>query len=78
MQCMYRVKRIPMLKERKEHSVREPWSSEINLGTVECEKTDGLAVISQIAFAVFVWDVPTMLSIIRAKEAFMEIRQAWC
>jgi hypothetical protein len=24
----------------------------IDLGTVECEKTDGLAVISQIAFAV--------------------------
>jgi hypothetical protein len=22
--CMYRVKRIPMLKERREHSVREP------------------------------------------------------
>jgi hypothetical protein len=23
---LYRVKRIPMLKERREHSVREPWS----------------------------------------------------
>jgi|SRR5271155_4029473 len=35
----------------------------INLGTVECEKTDGLAVISQIAFAVMVFlDVPNRLA----------------
>ena len=35
----------------------------INLGTVECEKTDGLAVISQIAFAVmFFLDVPNRLA----------------
>jgi len=36
----------------------------INLGTVECEKTDGLAVISQIAFAVmFFWTFRNRLSI---------------